>query len=124
MLTIPLLVLLTIVLGIIIGDAMFHPPDWQIELEKYIRSQNAFATIHSVEKATKPWNFDQDIRLRYNYDGRHFPFDPEKVRCVLLKQSSASAGDDTARHKKKIVFVAFHPEIHRGNQYLRQKLAK
>jgi hypothetical protein len=102
-----LIILLTIVSALTILFALAETkrrPEWQQELDNYIRAKSSFLVVHQVAPASHPQYLHQFISNAY------LPLLPEAVWCVLLRQTHYSDGKSS--HIYSVVFVSFYSEIH------------
>jgi hypothetical protein len=109
-----------------------QPPAWQMELEKYIASQERGASMgvtqQAVDRASKPWKFIRSPGFivygdtpyyvtdnTYNLDllessGRMpLPYPPEELWCVLLRLESVYPYGSP---RLQMVFVARHQDLY------------
>ena len=109
-----------------------HLPAWQLELAKYVEYKDSLlsarTTVQLGDRASRPWNFTQDMsgtvfgdnppyQTDYSYSGRDgprsLPYPPENVWCALLERDDAdlsphSGGETTYT----VVFVAEHRDLY------------
>jgi hypothetical protein len=115
-LLIPILVLTGLTAALLVAESK-RPDEWQVVLDKYLGSRDASRSrmmVHSVVRASKPWNFSRDIGRAVlsesTWTGVDLPFPPEEVRCVLLKQSSTSRRELEQEMTYQVVFLSYHTD--------------
>jgi len=130
-LTFPLLLATTLLVALLIAIRMNRPPDWQLELDKYVEYKDSFSSgttaVQLVERASRPWNISRGMshavfgdspyyQTDYGYSGekrhggpRPLPFPPEDVWCVLLER------DRNEETTYAIVFVAEHQDLYNAD---------
>ena len=134
----PLLLATALVAALLVAIRMNRPPDWQLELDKYVEYKDSFSsgttTVQLVDRASRPWNFSRDMshavfgdgpyyQTDYGYSGegrnrggpRPLPFPPEDVWCVLLERDHNSTDDLIEETTHTIVFVAEHQDLYNAD---------
>ena len=127
------LVLLVVLVGVIaaeIPDRVGLPVSVQTRLDHYIAhaSPREVATVRSVERAKKPWNFVEDRSQAVFGDSVHFQVDsgsvgslplsfpPKELWCVLLEREDTSTGDALAGGAAHaVLFVGLHMSMYEAD---------
>ncbi|UCC86535.1 MAG: hypothetical protein JSV81_17040 [Anaerolineales bacterium] len=113
----PSLVLVSLVVAVLIAEAR-RPPGWRAELDEYLAGNATFrhgrGSVQSVDLASKPWNFGQDMGRAVFSDGTwgalELPFPPTEVWCVLLKRDLPALNGLAGESPYMVVFVSYHTD--------------
>lgn len=110
---IPLLVLIG-VSGLITVLEAQQAPLWQVELDNYInqhRSPQEIIEIHTVVRATRPWNYDASMGIptsnEWPWGIEEIPYPPTKLRCVILERTNNRDGQSS---EQQIIYIGYHDD--------------
>jgi len=118
-----------------------RPPDWQLELDRYIQRQAALSsetiTARFTVRASEPWNLTPEMSRAIYGDSPHYrtdygygteygavkdrsgpralPYPPEHVWCALLAWEGQGTGEPGGETRHTVVFVAKHRDLYNAD---------
>jgi hypothetical protein len=94
-----------------------RPPNWQLELDKYLAFTavpSETVTVQSVVQARQPWNFNTDMAsavLLAGWEWGNITIPPPReVKCVLLERVRYSTADAEETRTQEVVLVGYHTD--------------
>ena len=93
-----------------------RPPDWQLELDRYLEvtgRPSETVAVQSVVQARRPWNLAPDMVSTALMDSTWHSIEippPSNVRCVLLERVRHSPATPGEWRTQEVVLLGYHTD--------------